>query len=57
MWMVRESGVSFQTVSKAYRGEEIRDKSAAEKLSAATRGAVSVATLMHIRKRSVPPAA
>jgi hypothetical protein len=54
-WLMRASGVSFQTISRAIAGEEIRDKSAAEKLSMATSGQVSVADLMHLSGDSVSP--
>lgn len=47
-WLMRKSGVSFQTIRKALDGDALDDKRTAEKLSEATGGAVSVAELMHI---------
>lgn len=44
--LVRAAASSYQTVNKGLRGEPIEDKAAAQRLSDATGGAVSVATLM-----------
>lgn len=50
-WLMRMSGVSFPTIRKALSGQAIADKSAAEKLSAATGGEVSVGEIMCPPKR------
>jgi hypothetical protein len=47
-WLVREAKSSFETIGKALEGEQINDRKAAERISTATGGAVSVAELMHI---------
>lgn len=49
-WLVRSAESSFQTVSRALRNEPIDDKAAAQRLSAATGGAVSVASLMGLEQ-------
>lgn len=41
----RRAKTSYKTIHKALRGESIDDRAAAERLSKATRGAVSVAEL------------
>lgn len=62
-WLAREAASSYSTIHKALRGEPINDRKAAERLSAATGGEVSVAELMQIfappdvAPDSVPPPA
>jgi len=46
-WLVRESGCSYETVGRALRDEPIDSKRAAERLSEATGGVVTVISIMH----------
>jgi len=52
--LVRAAETSYETVNKALRGEALGDKRAAERISAATGGAVTTAHLLGLEPAAKP---
>jgi hypothetical protein len=50
-WLMRASGVSFPTIRKALSGQAVTNEAAAQKLSAATGGEVTVEAIINPPRR------